>query len=126
MDRDRVLRDFVERLNRAWLDLRFDDLRLCFHNDAILMPPGADEAIVGADAIVASYRQFTSLATIQRFEITRCDLFGRNDVTFCHAFFTIEYTVEGKRSQERGCEIYAIDTSGSAPLVVWRTQLTIE
>ena len=126
MDRDRALRDFVERLNQAWLDLRFEDLRSFFHDDAILMPPGADEAIVGADAIVATYRQFTSLATIQRFEISRYDLFGRNDVTFCHAFFAIEYTMEGKRSQERGCEIYAVDTSGGAPLVVWRTQLTIE
>lgn len=44
----------------------------------------------------------------------------------CHLKFEVDYEIESGRFREEGLEVYAIDTSGQKPKVVWRKQLTLQ
>ena len=110
-------------LNTAWRDHRYKDLYEYFHDDVVMLPPGTGEPVVGIESMVQSYRQFVSMGTIHAFDITNLAVYEYGTVSMCHMRFEVDYEMESGRFREEGMEVYAIDTSGADPRVVWRTQI---
>ncbi|MDP6447724.1 MAG: nuclear transport factor 2 family protein [Pirellulaceae bacterium] len=117
------LKQFLRDLNQAWQDQRFDDLGEYFHPAVTMMAPGSSSPMVGAESMVASYREFTSMCTVHSCDIGEITLYEYPGVTFAHLRFEIDYELDDERSQAAGVELYAIDTSGAKPQVVYRTQI---
>ena len=120
------IEQFVRDLNRAWRDRRFEDLCEYFHHDVVLLPPGTDEPIVGIEPMIQSYRQFDSVATVHAFEIHDLTAYEFGALAICHLRFEVDYEMESGRFHEKGLEVYAIESSGTGPRVVWRTQIARE
>ncbi|NOZ60333.1 MAG: hypothetical protein GXO74_01490 [Calditrichaeota bacterium] len=120
------IEQFIRDLNKAWLDGRYDDLYDYYDNAVVMLPPGSSTPIVGIEPMVESYRKFGSSCTIHKFAIAEITLYSWKKVAMCHLKFEIDYEIKSGRFREEGLEIYAIDTSGAKPKVVWRTQLTLQ
>ncbi len=117
------LKRFIRELNEAWQDHRYDDLYGYFHENVAMLPPGSTQPIVGNEPMIQSYRQFVSMARIHAFRISDIELYNFGATTVCHMQFDVDYEIESGRFQEKGMEIYVIDSSGNTPRVVWRTQI---
>ena len=117
------LQQFVTKLNQCWLEQRYEDLSAYFHSDVVMLLPGGATPQVGVVAMIESYRQFGSSATVHQFDTTGIEIYERGPVAMCHLHFSIDYEVESGRFQESGLDVYAIDVSGQDPRIVWRTQL---
>ena len=118
------LKQFIRELNDTWRDHRFDDLYEYFHDKVVMLPPGSSRPIVGIEPMVQSYREFGSIGTIHGFDITDLTLYYYKPVAICNLRFDVDYEIESGRFREHGLDVYVIDTSGSKPKVVWRTQVT--
>ena len=116
---------FVRDLNGAWRDHRYEDLYEYFHTDVVMLAPGSSEPIVGIEPMVQSYRQFESIGTTHAFDIRNLTVYEFGAVSMCHMRFDVDYEMESGRFREEGLEVYAIDTSDTAPKVVWRTQIVM-
>jgi hypothetical protein len=117
------LERFIHDLNSAWLEGRYDDLRRYFHPNVVMLPPGGADLIVGIDPMLESYRRFGSLGTVHSFEILNVGVYPFEKLAVCQMSFTIDYEIEAERFKETGLEVYALDTSGEEPRIVWRTQM---
>ncbi len=120
------IEQFIRDLNQAWLDGRYDDLYDYYDPAVVMLPPGSDTPVVGIGPLVESYRQFGSSATLHKFDITEITLYSWNNLTMCHLKFEVDYEIESGRFREEGLDIYAINSSGIKPKVVWRTQLALQ
>jgi len=114
----------IRKLNECWLRSDYAALAGLFHDDAVLMPPNAQQPIIGRDAIVDGYRRFGDMGEIHEFEIVAMQTYLFADTAMCHMRFTIDYAINERRFQESGTEIYALHKTGENWLIVWRTQIT--
>ena len=115
----------VNELNQAWQDRQFQAIAHLYHPSAVLLPPDAGAAIVGRDAVLASYDDFAA-AELVEFAIEGFDTFEFGDTGVCHMRFEIEYVLDGSRHHERGLEIYVIADVTSKPQIIWRSQSLTE
>ncbi len=116
------IESFLVALNDTWLDQNFDELYAYFSKDCVLLTPSGSETLEGVEAMVDSYRQFSTLAQINDFGITDIQTFTRSDLAVCHLSFEIDYQIGADRHVEQGMEIYVVSVTGSYLQVVWRTQ----
>ncbi len=116
----------VRSLNQAWMESRYDDLYQYFHPDVAMLLPGSDKSIVGAEAMVESYREFGAMGKLHAFDIVAIESHTYTGVVICHLTFNVDYEIDSGRFTESGIETYAIDITGTHPKVVWRSQATVE
>ena len=117
------LEQFIRDLTETWKSFHYDDLYEYFHEKVVMLPPGSSQPMVGVEPMVESYRQFGSMGTIHEFSITDLAVYEYESVAICHMQFEVDYEIESGRFQEQGMEVYAIDTSGGMPKIVWRSQV---
>ena len=117
------LEKFIQDMNRAWQQDRFDAVQACYAENAIMLVPGRAEPISGAAAITDSYREFVETAEVHAFDVTDIRLFEYPSSTVCHTAFTVDYEIESGRFTEHGVDVYVIDDSGESPTIIWRTQI---
>lgn len=117
---------FIRELNETWMSGRYRDLYEYYDNAVVLLPPGSSEPIVGIDSMVESYRRFGSIATMHGFVIQEIRLYDWGKMTICHLNFEVDYEIKSGRFQEEGLEVYAINTAGPKPKIVWRTQIVLQ
>jgi ketosteroid isomerase-like protein len=120
------LKKFIHDLNKSWMEGRYDDLHEYYHKDVVLLPPGMDQPVKGAEAMVESYRQFGAMGTVHKIDILDIQVFSFHSAAVCHVKFDVDYEIEAGRFQEQGMEVYTIDTSGDSPKIIWRTQVTLK
>ncbi len=119
MDDD--LRQLVARINDAWLHGRFDELRDLFHPDIVLARPGFGERTSGRDAVIASYREFASEATIHAFTAGEIHIDRTGDSAVTTMPWTMDYTIDGRRYEDRGWDLLVFGRREGGWVVVWRT-----
>ena len=117
------IRSLVIELNEAWQAGNWDKVGEFYHPDAVLLPPDTGEPIVGRTAILETYRQFASAARLIAFEIEDLTVFSYPGTSMVHMSFAAEYELEGTGFEDRGLEIYAVDTASSR--IVWRNQIIL-
>jgi hypothetical protein len=96
-----------------------------FHRDAVIAAPGFTDRIVGRDACVESYRQFTDAATIHAFTDSNhsIDIWDTTAVATYH--FEIDYEINGARNIDRGRDLLVLTLESPGWQIVWRT-LTLD
>jgi hypothetical protein len=117
---------FVREMNLAWVEGRFEDLGKYFDEQVVMLMPGSTHTLRGVEPMVASYREFCSMARVHRFELLDVALFPFGGLVMCHAHFSVDYEIPSGRFEEEGMEIYAIAASGPSPTILWRTQMPLK
>ena len=113
--------EIVRNINDAWLHGRFDELRDYFHPDVVLAQPGVAKRMVGRNALIDSYRQFATSATIHSFTTGDVQVDGGGDSAVTTMPWEMDYTIEGQRYQERGWDLLVFGKREGRWVVVWRT-----
>jgi uncharacterized protein (TIGR02246 family) len=115
----------VRDLNAAWPEGRLEDVGRCFHEGAVMVPPGRAGRTTGREAIVASFREFLETAKVHDFEVLdlKVDVFGP---TACAVVpFRIRYEIPGQVYDEKGEEILVLTGGAGAWQIVWRTMVSL-
>jgi len=124
-----LIRKHIIGLNETWQAGRFDQLAGYYHPDVVLLPPDAGAPIVGRDAVVASYLEFSDAAELQEFQITSLEIFTFETVSACHMRFDIDYRIDGDRLHESGLEVYMVEhptSERTQPTILWRSQSVLD
>ena len=114
----------IHELNDAWLAEDFERIAACYHPGVILLPPDAGAPIIGLDAVLSSYREFSSQAKLLDFEVTDLHTYPIDALSAVHMRFDVKYQVKGEDEEfeESGMEIYWLDAS---PSIIWRHQMVL-
>ena len=115
-------KQYIKDLNSAWMENRYDDLYDYFHKDVVLLPPGSNKSIVGIESMIESYRQFGTMGTIHKFNISDISVYEFESTVVCHVQFDVDYEIDAGRFQEQGLEVLTVESVGAKPKIVWRTQ----
>jgi len=113
----------MQRINRAWLENRSEELGPLFHPDIIFVFPGFVGRLQGREAMVASFVDFCRNTTIHEYREANheADIVGDTAV----ASFTYEmvYEQSGKRNRATGKDVWIFARDGAEWIAVWRTML---
>ena len=126
MDDRAVISQLIRDLNQTWLQGRFDDLHCYYAEDVVMIPPGSRRQIVGRDAMVDSYRQFTQQATVHQFHEEEIDVRLFESTAIVTLRFHIKYDYGGNTQDETGAEILILLHRDNEWRIVWRTQIPTE
>ena len=122
--RANAARDVVALLQRAWQAEDWEQVAGLYHLEAQLLPTDLGPAISGRTAIVDTYREFTQLATVHRFEMRQCSARCYRHTCIVQCEFEIEYVLEGQRSEDQVTETYVLERNAEEQLqVLWRQQI---
>ncbi len=115
----------MQRINRAWLDRRPEDLIPLLHPDIILVFPGFAGRAEGRDAIVAGFVDFCGNATVHEYRDSdhQADVVGDTAV----ASFTYEMVYErsATRSRATGRDLWVFVRQDGEWVAIWRTMLDL-
>ena len=111
----------VKHLNEAWRAGRFEELEHYFHPDVVVAHPRFTKRMIGREALLASYKDFVSHATIDSFEPAepQVDITGETAVSVCP--WRIQYHFEGNRFDESGWDLMVWNLRAGRWIIVWRT-----
>lgn len=119
------IKTFITQLNKTWQDKKYAELYNFFDQNVLMLPPGSARAVAGVEAMVESYRQFGSMATIYSFDINEMAVYEFGETFICHMQFSVDYEIESGRYQEKGLEVYTIKNDGHSFKIIWRTQISL-
>ena len=113
----------LERINRAWLDRRPDDLVPLFHPDMTMVYPGFAGRAEGREAIVAGFADFCMNATVSDYHETdhQVDVIG--DTAVASFAYEMLYERSGTRSRATGRDLWVFARHRAEWIAVWRTML---
>jgi uncharacterized protein (TIGR02246 family) len=117
------IEELVRAMNDAWLARRWDELAAYFAEDVVALPPGGAARIVGRDAMVESYRAFTSTAEVHAFELESVDVDVFGGTAVATARFRVSYSVGAEILAESGADITVLAGRPDGWQIVWRTQV---
>ncbi|MGD8417223.1 MAG: nuclear transport factor 2 family protein [Pseudomonadales bacterium] len=124
------IRQFIEALNRCWLEGDAAALARFYHPDVALLPPDMGPLIRGRDAVVASYREFLDTAELKHFEPVQVDVYAYpsdgGGTHMVQMIFEVDYVLDGSRYLEKGMEIYTVVTGADNPQIIWRQQVVLD
>lgn len=123
MDAAEQLHDLAHRLNRAWLEGRFEDLGSFFHESVVFVAPGFSKRISGREACVESYREFATQARIHRFDLQQIESHIVGDTAIVSYPYAIDYEIGGSRWRGTGHDLFVLTQDTRSWLVVWRTMM---
>jgi len=123
-DQDAV-RAALETINRAWIEGRPADMRDLLDDRVVMVQPGFNQSLAGRDACLASYQEFVSQATIDRYTPAEPFIQVWGDTAVAWFAWTMAYTIGGRTSRERGHDVFVFRRTPAGWRAVWRT-LTAE
>jgi len=122
---NRQLDAFVRGLNEAWQREDWHHVSACYHPDVVLLPPDTGDPIVGASAVVRTYRDFAEAAKLLQFDIPGLNIYSFEQIHMVHMRFALEYLFCEEHNYDAGVEVYAIQASDDLK-IVWRSQSVLE
>ncbi len=117
---------FVRELNDTWQQGKLDELSHFYHPNVVLLPPDAGEPIQGRSAVIDTYRDFASAATLHEFVIDSLEVFDFTTTAIVHMRFVVEFSLQDQRLREGGLEIYVVKIADAKPAIVWRSQTILD
>ncbi len=117
---------FVRELNNTWQRGKLDELARFYHPDVVLLPPDAAEPIQGRSAVIDTYHDFASAATLHEFVISSLEVFDFATTAVVHMGFVVEFSFQEQRLREAGLEVYVLNIADAEPEIVWRSQNILE
>jgi ketosteroid isomerase-like protein len=110
----------VERINDAWRTGRVDDLRSLFDPGMVIVGPAYEVLARGADACVASYRDFLRASVVHEYRQSAVAVHEAGPVAVATFAWEMEYEQGGRRSRERGTDLFVFRREGGGWQAVWR------
>ena len=84
---------FIRKLNDTWQQGKLDELNRFYHVDVVLLPPDAGEPIHGRSAVIDTYNDFASSATLHEFVIDSLEVFDFSATAVVHMRFVVEIII---------------------------------
>lgn len=112
--------EVVARINDAWRTGRTDDLADYFHPDMVIVGPGFEVLARGADACVASYRDFLRVSVVHEYRESKLTVRETDGVAVATYSWEMDYEQTGKRSREAGTDLFVLRRHGESWRAVWR------
>jgi hypothetical protein len=115
----------LRRLSESWRNRRYDELRDCFHDNAVMTPPGFSGGVVGRDAVVESYREFMDRSTLDSYSEAPATIEAFESTAIAHYRWDMVWTSGGKQDRASGHDlfVFARDADSGQWKAVWRTVL---
>ena len=114
----------LRRLSDSWRNRRYDELRDCFHDSAVMTPPGLSGRVVGREAIVESYREFMDRSTLDSYVEAPPTLEVFENTAIVHYRWKMVWTSGGKQDRASGHDLFIFERAESGRWkAVWRTML---
>lgn len=110
----------VERINDAWRTGRVDDLHSLFDPEMVIVGPGYQVLASGADACVASYRDFIRASVVHEYQQSAVTVHEAGPVAVATFVWEMDYEQGGKRSREKGTDLFVFRQEGGGWKAVWR------
>ncbi|HTG62445.1 MAG TPA: nuclear transport factor 2 family protein [Terriglobia bacterium] len=122
-DREQI-RNFLSRMNEAWLKGYTERLNESFHDDVVVKGPDLQEMGRGREACVKSYTDFIRLATVREFKASEpvIDLFDNMAVAIYP--WEIRYRMNNQDHSESGHELLVLTRQKGKWQVAWRMVLS--
>jgi ketosteroid isomerase-like protein len=112
--------EVVDAINTAWRTGRVDDLAAHFDPAAVIVGPGFQPLARGAEACVASYRDFLRVSIVHDYRQSALAVHESDDVAVVTFGWEMEYEQGGRRSRESGTDLFVLRRHGDGWLAVWR------
>lgn len=116
----------MQKINRAWLEGRVDDLGPLVHPQIVMALPGFAGRVGGREGFLAGFRDFCENATVHEYRESDEQV----DVAGGTAVVTYRYAMVYERSNVRyratGRDLWVFQQQDDAWLAVWRAMLDIE
>jgi ketosteroid isomerase-like protein len=126
---DQAKRDAVaaalRRLNRAWVEGRFDELGPMVHEQIVVALPGFGERKRGREGFVAGHREFGRIAKIHDFTEHDAQIDVISDTAVATYRYELIYEREDRRYRSLGRALWVLRLHGAAWLAVWTTILDV-
>lgn len=123
--RREVVGEVMDRINKAWMQRRLEDLRPLLDPDAVMVLPGFTGELVGREAVLGGFQEFFESAVVHRYEENdrRVDVVGQ--VGVASFGFEMVYERSGKRWLARGRDLWVFSREAGEWLAAWRTLLNL-
>jgi ketosteroid isomerase-like protein len=110
----------VESINSAWRSGQTDDLANYFAPDMVIVGPDYEPFARGADACIASYRDFLRASVVHDYEQAKVAVHESGPVAVVTYRWEMDYEQGGRRSREAGTDLFILRRDGERWLAVWR------
>ncbi len=115
----------IGEANRAWVSGDPLEVGALFARDAVMVLPGLAGALVGRDAIVQSFVDYTQTAKTTRFDELEHQIHVFGDTAGVVYRFRVAYELDGASYEETGQEILVLQRKKKGWRVVMRTQAPV-
>jgi ketosteroid isomerase-like protein len=116
--------EVVQKLNATWLHEPSGTIasavRALFSDDVVVVGPNLQRMTSGGDAVARSYDEFTSSARILDVQLGDPVVDEFVVVAVATMPWSMTYEYEGRRSTERGHEVYVLRREGNDWKICWR------
>lgn len=115
----------LRRLSEAWRNRRYDELRDCFRESAVMALPGLSGRVAGREAIVEAYREFMDRSTLESYAEAPATIEAFENTAIAYYQWEMVWRSGGKQQQATGHDLFIFERDqGSARWkAVWRTML---
>jgi ketosteroid isomerase-like protein len=114
---------FVESMDRSWIDGRFEDLKDFLAPDIVMVGRGGVQRIAGQKAAIQSYREFMARSQVVRFDSSNYTVTERGAAAIVEYDWEMVWKEGGTEHEAKGFEILVLAQRDGAWRIVWRTQL---
>lgn len=115
----------LHRLSESWRNRRYDELRDCFHDSAVMVAPGFSRRVLGRDAIVESYREFMDRSTLDSYSEAPATIDAVENTAVAHYRWEMVWTSGGKQDRASGHDLFVFvrESESGRWKAVWRTMV---
>ncbi len=114
---------FVQAMDRCWLESRFDDLADYLDEHVVMVAPGGEHRLNSLAAAIDSYRTFMGGSSVQRFHPSNYTVTERGNAAVIEYAWDMAWTGGDASHEAKGREILALSRGPTGWRVVWRMQI---
>jgi Domain of unknown function (DUF4440) len=120
-DAQREVWDALQRINAAWLRGELENLGDVLHARMVIVPPGFQQRIEGAQACAQGYEQFARQATVESYSESDASVDVNGSTAVVSYRYELTYTMEGTHYRDTGLDLYVFTHEDGRWQAVWRT-----
>jgi hypothetical protein len=115
----------LRRLSESWRNRRYDELRDCFHDSAVMVAPGFSGRVVGREAVVESYREFMDRSTLDNYSEDPATIEVFENTAIVNYRWEMVWTSGGKQDRGSGNDLFVFVRQPETDQwkAVWRTMV---